>query len=230
MRRRSLTGHSRGRLRAVLLCLWPALLVGCSSSGTTPLGDSLKALFPASEQADARAASIPHATLSARLGDVQGLLVMGAQAGHLSYWPSREGGVLELNDGGLHATAGLPEDLLGTRYGRPLHAQPRQGGSHPWRQDTPYVFTLVRHWQDRETQVRRGEARGKMRCLGIETVELPLGNRALERCEVSLYWASGETTTATYWRDPASRRLWAVRETPWPGAPTMQWQVARHWW
>lgn len=208
----------------------PLLLAGCASSGTTPLGASLQALMPTSDRIGEQAASIPHATLSARLGEVQGLLVMGAQAGDVSYWPSRGGGVLELHDGGLHATAGLPEDLLGTRYGTARHDQTQYDSSRPWRQDAPHPFSLVRHWRDREGLVRRGEARGEMRCDAPETVELPLGSRSLERCEASLAWANGETTTSTFWRDPASRHLWAVRESPWPGAPTMQWQVARHWW
>ncbi|SEK40367.1 YjbF family lipoprotein [Halomonas daqiaonensis] len=220
MYRRSKTGNYRDRLRAVLLCALPLLLVGCASSGATPLGASLQALWPTDDRISEQAASVPHATLSARLGDVQGLLVMGAQVGDISYWPSRGGGVLELHDGGLHATAGLPEDLLGTHYGDAL----------PWRQDAPYPFTLVRHWRDSGGEVRRGEASGEMRCADAERVELPLGKRALERCEASLTWPSGKTTSSTFWRDPVSRHLWAVRESPWPGAPTMQWQVARHWW
>ncbi|APE32613.1 hypothetical protein BOX17_14670 [Halomonas aestuarii] len=186
--------------------------------------------MPANDRVDERAASIPHATLSARLGDVQGLLVMGAQAGSISYWPSRSGGVLELHDGGLHATAGLPEDLLGTRYSAARHGQTQYGSSRPWRQDTPYSYSLVRHWRDREAQLRQGEARAEMRCNATDTVDLPLGSRSLERCEATLAWANGETTRSIFWRDPVSRHLWAVRETPWPGAPTMQWQVARHWW
>ena len=211
-------------------CVMPLLLAGCASSGTTPLAASLQALLPDDDRVEAQAASIPHATLSARLGDVQGLRVMGAQAGDISYWPSRGGGVLELHKGGLHATAGLPEDLLGTRYGPARHGTPRHSESPPWRQDAPTPFMLVRHWRDDEGQVRRGEARGELRCAAAEPVALPLGERSLERCEALLAWAGGETTTSTYWRDPANRHLWAVRETPWPGAPTMQWQVARHWW
>ena len=213
----------RGRLRAVLSCLMPLLLIGCASSGTTPLGASLQALVPGDTRVGVQAAAIPHATLSARLGDVQGLRVMGAQAGDVSYWPARGGGVLELHNGGLQATAGLPADLLGTHYNS-AH------GREPWRQDAPAAFSLVRHWRNRQAEVKRGEARGEMQCAEAVAVELPLGRRALERCDATLSWASGETTEAIYWRDPASRRLWAVRETPWPGAPTMQWQVARHWW
>lgn len=198
----------------------PLLLAGCASSGSTPLGASLEALWPADDTISDQAAAIPHASLSARLGDLQGLLVMGASAGDMSYWPSRNGGVLELHDGGLHATAGLPDNLLGTRY----------DNGFPWREDSPYPFTLVRHWRDADGEIQRGEARGEMRCASPAKLALPLGSRVLERCEAALAWASGETTTSTFWRDPASRHLWAVRETPWPGAPTMQWQVARHWW
>ncbi|WP_337133759.1 hypothetical protein, partial [Staphylococcus aureus] len=67
-------------------------------------------------------------------------------------------------------------------------------------------------------------------CREATPVELPLGERMLERCDVTLAWASGEATQATWWRDPDNRNLWAVHETPWPGAPTIRWQVARHWW
>ncbi|WP_412930344.1 YjbF family lipoprotein [Halomonas sp.] len=213
-------GRFQGRLRAALSCALLGLLAGCASQGQTPLAASLQALWPDDEVTVANASAIPHASLSVSIGDVQGLMVLGTQAGDMTYWPAQHGMVLELHDGGLHATNGLAEDLLGTHYDDGV----------PWRQDAPASFTLVRHWHNRQGEVVRSEARGMMRCRGTERLPLPLEARDAERCNVSLDWIKGDTTTATYWRDPDTRRLWAVQETPWPGAPTMQWQVARHWW
>lgn len=213
-------GTRQGRLRAVLSCGLLVAVAGCASSGTTPLGASLQALWPDRQATAEQAEALPYASLSARLGAVEGLLVMGAEAGAMSVWPAPRGVVLELHDGGLHAFTGLDQTLLGTDY----------GGHLPWRQPAPQRFTLARHWQDEHGQARRGEARGQMNCREAALVELPLGERMLERCDVTLAWASGETTQATWWRDPDDRELWAVNETPWPGAPTIRWQVARHWW
>ncbi|XKE47215.1 YjbF family lipoprotein [Halomonas organivorans] len=202
------------------MCVLSGLLGGCASSGKTPLGASVAALWPDRSEAQVRATELPYASLSARLGDVQGLLVMGAQAGDVSYWPARDGLVLELWQGGLHAVRGLETDLLGSEY----------SPGPPWREAAPYAFRLVRHLSDASGIIRRVQAEGRMRCAPPERLALPLGERRLERCELILSWAGGETTSATLWRDPDTRHPWAVETTPWPGAPELEWQVARHWW
>jgi len=220
---------SRDRLRAVSSCVRAlslgAVLVmalgGCASSGPTPLATSLQALWPSDADAKREAAELPYASLVVRLENVQGLLVLGAKAGNNTLWPSAEGTVLSLHDGALHALAGSNQALLGSTYHDTL----------PWRQASPAHFRLARHWRDAEGFVHRGEAEGMMRCEETpEPISLPLGERRLERCEVALSWASGASTEATWWRDPDSRALWAVRETPWPDGPSLSWQVARHWW
>lgn len=214
-------GRFQGRLRAVLSCAVPvALLAGCASGGTTPLSASLAELFPDDQATARQATEIPHASLSVQLGDVSGLMVMGSQAGEMTYWPSGEGVVLELRDGGLHATSGLDANLLGTHY----------TGPPPWRREAPARVEMKRHWRDADGHVVQGTGEGQLRCDATEMLALPLAERELERCSLVLEWADGSTTDSTLWRDPSSHRLWAVDETPWPGAPTMQWQVARHWW
>ncbi|MDY7116692.1 hypothetical protein RAN53_10040 [Halomonas sp. SSL-5] len=214
---------SRDRLRAVLSCglvFSLAGLAGCASGKATPLASSLAALWPDTQAAEHRAAELPYASLIARLGNAQGLLVMGTQAGDITLWPSAQGGTLELHDGGLQSFSGGDVALLGTAY----------APQSPWHESSPARFTLTRHWRDAEGFVQRGEAEGVMRCEAPGPVRLPLGERVLERCEVSLAWASGASSEASWWRDPDSRRLWALEEQPWPDALTLRWQVARHWW
>lgn len=214
---------SRDRLRAVLSCglvFALATLGGCANGGTTPLASSFQALWPGTAEDERRAAELPYASLIVRLGNVQGLLVMGAQAGDSTLWPSAQGTTLELHHGGLQSFSGPDVALLGTTY----------APQAPWRLSSPAHFTLSRHWRNDDGFIQRGEAEGVMRCSGLEAIDLPLGERVLERCEVSLSWASGATTEARWWRDPDSRRLWALEEQPWPEAPTLRWQVARYWW
>ncbi|MCK2182989.1 YjbF family lipoprotein [Halomonas getboli] len=196
-----------------------ALLSGCASSGSTPLGASLDAILFGGDTG-AQAAAVPYASLDARLGDIQGLWVMGAQAGDITYWPGRNGVVLELEQGGLQAFQGLDTQLLGTRY-RP---------APPWRQASPSPVTVTRQVQNADGDIQRFQAEGTPHCAPARITELPLGKRALEACHLEWHWASGDITTATYWRDPATHRLWASAETPWPDGPDVSWRVARHWW
>ncbi|MCE8014823.1 YjbF family lipoprotein [Halomonas sp. MCCC 1A17488] len=196
-------------------------LAGCASDGLSPLGASLQTVLPSRGEASDQAAEIPYATLALRMGDLQGLAVMGTRAGDHSYWPLADGVLLALHAGGLYATSGLAQDLLATHY---PETPP------PWQLDTPARFVLVRHWQDSEGQLVRGVAQGTLACAAAEATELPLGDRPLERCTQQLRWEHGPSQNATLWRDPQERRLWAVDERPWPGAPRIRWQVARHWW
>jgi hypothetical protein len=195
------------------------LLGGCASSGSTPLGASLSAIFASGDTA-AEAETVPYASLDASIGNIQGLLVMGARAGDMTYWPGRNGVVVELKQGGLHAFRGLDTRLLGSRY-RP---------APPWQQASPTAVTLARHVQNASGDVSRYQAEGKAHCSHARRIDLPLGGRRLEACRLEWHWASGDITTATYWRDSDTHRLWAATETPWPHGPEVSWHVARHWW
>ncbi|WP_052719309.1 hypothetical protein [Halomonas sp. HG01] len=195
------------------------LMSGCASSGSTPLGASLSAiLFGGDIQAEAQA--LPYASLDASIGDIEGLLVLGTQAGDMTYWPAREGVILELSDGGLHAFQGPNTRLLGSTY------QP----TAPWQQTPQTTVTLTRHVEDAAGDMQRYQASGRLHCEPARLTALPLGERRLEPCHIEWHWTTGDTTSATYWRDPETQRLWAATETPWPDAPDVAWRVARHWW
>ncbi|MCE9664982.1 YjbF family lipoprotein [Halomonas sp. M5N1S17] len=212
----------QGRLRAVLLLCGAAFgLTACASDGLTPLGASLQTVLPQQGDVAAQAAEVPYASLSLRMGNLQGLAVMGAQANEQSYWPLTDGAMLALHAGGLYATSGLEQDLLATHYPE---------SAPPWQLDTPARFQLVRHWQNAEGQLVRGVAQGTLECEEAEMTALPLGERLLQPCQQHLQWEHGPSQRARLWRDPHDRTLWAVDEHPWPGAPRVRWQVARHWW
>ncbi|ERS91443.1 YjbF family lipoprotein [Halomonas sp. PBN3] len=199
-----------------------ALLAGCASGGASPaaaiLGDAL------SDPRDlaGQAAEIPFASLVLDAGDRRGLVVLGAEAAGETYWPAGDGGLVTLRHEGLHATAGLPADLLDSDYRGP--------GEAPWRAASPAEFAVTRTWQDADGLPRRLSARGRLRCEAAQPVELPLATLALERCAMTLRWENGATTAGVLWREPHSRRLWAGEEQAWPEGPTIRWEVARQWW
>ncbi|MDN3552584.1 YjbF family lipoprotein [Halomonas almeriensis] len=172
------------------------------------------------EDASAEAKAVPYASLDARVGDIQGLFVMGAKAGRMTYWPAQGGMLLELDGGGLQAFQGRDSRLLSSRY-RP---------EAPWQASSSSPVSLTRYVESSDGQVVRHLAEGTTRCSAEEPVALPLGERRLEVCRLELQWSRGETTTATYWRDPDTRRLWAVKQVAWPEGPEVSWRVARHWW
>jgi len=218
---------SRMRRTASLLVL--PLLAGCASGGATPLGDALQGLLPGNDPAAERAAALPYASLMLDAGDRRGLVVMGAQAGDTTLWPTGNRGLITLHQEGLQATAGLPQDLLDTRYW-PAGADASTSSYVPWRAPAPETFRMERSWQEAGKAVTRRSAEGRMRCRAAEPRELALASLALERCEQHLTWDDGRVTTATLWREPESRRLWAVAETAWPSGPRITWEVARPWW
>ncbi|MCE8025753.1 YjbF family lipoprotein [Billgrantia aerodenitrificans] len=178
-------------------------------------------MLPQRSGLPAQAAEIPYASLSLRMGGMQGLAVMGAQVGGHSYWPLADGMMLALHGGGLYATSGLEQDLMATHYPDSIL---------PWQLETPARFQLVRHWRNAEGELERGVAQGTLECAEAEPTRLPLGERLLQRCVQHLQWQHGPSQRSKLWRDPHDFTLWAVDERPWPGAPRIHWQVARHWW
>src|SRR5690554_6516386 len=246
----TLTAQRKSRPRAALSCLrrpalltvLPLLLAGCASGGLSPLGDALQTLLPTDDSATDRAAALPYASLALDAGDRRGLVVMGAQAGDTTLWPTGNQGLITLFHDGLQATAGLPRDLLDTRYW-PLDGdngaepdEPEPEGAMPaaayvpWHRETPVAFRLERSWQEADGAVARLAATGRLSCGTPEPRELPLASLPLRRCMQHLAWDDGRETTATLWLAPETRRLWAVEEKPWPGGPVIEWEVARPWW
>ena len=228
-KRKSRPRAALSRLRRVAPLVALPLLAGCASGGLSPLGDALQDLLPGGDQAGERAEALPYASLALDAGDRRGLVVMGAQAGDTTLWPTGSRGLITLYREGLQATAGLPRDLLDTRYW-PIERDAPQTGYVPWREAAPGAFRVERSWQEADGSVARLAAEGRLSCSPPEPRELPLVNLALQRCEQRLAWEGGRITTGTLWREAKSRRLWAVEETPWPGGPQIEWEVARPWW
>jgi len=204
-------------------------MAGCASGGASPLGEALQGLLPGDDPAIERAAALPYASLMLDAGDRRGLVVMGAQAGDTTLWPTGHRGLITLYHEGLQATAGLPLDLLDTRY-RPAGGNTSTTGYVPWRDATPASFRVERSWQAADGTVTHLSARGQLACQAPESRQLPRANLPLERCEQQLAWDDGRETTSILWREPESRRLWAVAETAWPDGPRIAWEVARPWW
>lgn len=234
MRRSSPERCARGRLRAAFsrAGLVGVLLgsAGCASHGTTPLGATLQGLVHDREAVNEQAAQIPYASLSVRLDSMRGLMVMGAQAGDHTWWPGAEGTALALLGGGLYAASGMEDELLATRY---RAGDSRTGDTHPyypWHQDTPQEFRIVREVRTASGAVARHEGHARLECDEATETELPLGARTLEKCTQQTTWADGSRTRASLWRAPDTRQLWAFDGQPWPDAPRVAWQVARHWW
>ncbi|MDZ7852537.1 MAG: hypothetical protein U5L98_07775 [Halomonas sp.] len=186
-----------------------------------------------------RAEALSFASLSLDTGDRRGLVVLGTLTGETSYWPTGANGLVALHQEGLHATAGLPQDLLHTRYSMHPKDSNNQGASLekaslegyvPWRDATPDTFRVTRLWRTTEGLVAGGEAQGHLTCHAPTPRELPLATLSLQRCEQRLQWQDGSITEGTLWRDAETLRLWSVSEQPWPGAAQFKWEVARPWW
>ncbi len=215
-------------LRAVSVVVGAGLLNGCASGGNSPLDEALTALLPDKAAANAQASEISFASLMVNTSDRQGLLVLGAMGGPATFWPTGNNSMISLYHGGLQATAGLPEDLLTTRY-FPLDAT-EAADYVPWQQATPVEYRLERLWEDNEGLTRALGATARLTCEAPTVVAYPLGEQRVERCVSHRQWDDGSNTRATLWRDAHSKRLWAVDEVPWPEGPRIQWEVARPWW
>lgn len=205
-------------------------LTGCANGGASPLGSAFTHWFPDESSASERAESLDYASLVVDTEDRAGLVVQAALAGPASYWPTGHQGMLVLYHEGLQATAGLPQDLLDTRY-LPLDgSSPQVADFVPWRQATPEPFRMERHWQAADGLPRQLAAQGSLTCDAPALRELPLGPRSLEPCTMQLAWEDGSHTRTRLWRDAETRRLWAGDGVAWPDGPRIRWEVARAWW
>lgn len=233
------TKGPRGRYPAITLLTAgvAALLGGCAGGGASPLGDSLRSALPGLGSGDAseRAAALPYASLSFATTAQRGLLVLGAESGAVTVWPTGREGALLLRHEGLGATAGMGQDLLSLRY----TAAPRAADSQvdaeptaflPWRAETPVNYQVHSQWRLPSGDMLSARGQAELRCAPATAYALPLGEQPLESCVERVRWEGGEQTRSTLYRSPESRRLWAAQLMPWPSGPTFDWEVARAWW
>lgn len=223
-----------GRCVKILVAGTALLLNGCAGGGISPLGDSLLATMPSlSSEATTparRAASLSYASLVLTTPDRSGLVVLGAEAGGTTLWPTGNQGAISLYHEGLAATAGLGQDLLSLRY-QPLEASSQADDAYlPWRQATPVRYRVESHWRRRDGDMVTARGQAKLHCDSAKPRPLPLGARPLEICREVVSWGSDRESVSYYYRSPDDRRLWAAEVMPWPDGPALRWEVARAWW
>lgn len=215
-------------LATIAGALW---LSGCANGELTPLGGSVRGLLAPSGEKPllTQAQRLPYASLMIETESLQGLVVLGAEAGETTIWPAGNATSLALHQDGLQATAGLSRDLLSLHY-MDAEAPGITLEPNPWRWPEPPAYRVMSRWQAHDGTQHAAEARGVLRCGAPAPTSLPLGSLPLQACHETLYWSSGEVSHSTLWRDPESLRLWAVELSPWPQGSTIGWQVARPWW
>ncbi|UYF99279.1 hypothetical protein [Halomonas sp. GD1P12] len=228
-------GERKSRLQALKTVTGAISLLamaGCSVLESSPIGQAIVALDPSKGLATAtQADSIPFASLALDSSTQRGLLVLGAQTGTQTHWPSQRG-FLSLESGGLYAASTLEGDLLSTRYYFDHSAAAdalAAAGELPWQRSQPR-FWIERHWVDTGGLSHAHRAEGHMTCKAPRTRALLLTELLLQPCDVTYTWDNGQTTRAQWWKDPITQRLWEVDEIAWPGGPDIKWQVARPWW
>ena len=225
--------YEEGRLRAaffwLVACAMPVLLGACSAGPSAPL-TTLLDLLPGGGDASERAAVLPYASIDFRIDGRGGLLVLSERQHESTYWQSGNRETIALENGYLDHTAGLATDLLMTRF----HVDKGVSDTAPWQlaqAGEPLTYVVQRQWQNAEGMPHTDAAQATLVCEAqAAAVELPLTTRSLQRCNETLIWSGGATTYSTLWRSPETHRLWAMATVPWPGAPPIEWQVARPWW
>ncbi|MFD2190036.1 YjbF family lipoprotein [Pistricoccus aurantiacus] len=213
-------GHgiiSRGRSLAVLSCLTLGLL-GCSSAGYSPLGNSFTSLIPDRDAIATTAESLPYASVAAHMDGNDALMIMAHQVGEDTFWQARDRATLQLQAGLPYRTAGFDNELLKLDY-------PPIGSAAP-KERLPVVVD----WQDAEGNEHHLTGWVQRQCQPEPQVELPLTTLDLERCEDKVVWSNGQTSRNTLWYRPQDQRVWAGSIEPWPDARRIGWQVARPWW
>lgn len=216
-----------GRPRAVFFCLamTSLLLSGCSLGGSRPLDGIVPGL--AADDVSDQAAATSYASLDFHVAGHGGLVILASQAGEMTYWQFRDSATVALEDGYLHSSAGLEQNVIDTQL--------RDGEGNvldtpPWRSSSSTAYRLEREWQTADGNLHHGQATALLDCEAAPSrVELPLTSRELQVCHETLNWKDGNVTHGTLWRAPEDGRLWAVETQPWPGGPIFDWQVARPW-
>lgn len=225
--------HKEGRLRAAffwfIACVLPLALSGCNVNPSAPLATVL-GLLPGASDVSQRAAELPYASIDFHIAGRGGLLVLAEYAGDVAYFQSASRETVVLENGYLDHTAGLATDLLMTRFRRTDGVL----SSAPWQAaeaGQPFTYVVQRQWQRAGSMPYTDAAQATLVCEEHTTpVELPLTTLSLQRCRETLVWSGGAETWSTLWRSPENHRLWAMTTVPWPGAPEIEWQVARPWW
>lgn len=225
-------------LYAVTL-LMVLLTAGCGT-GTGVVLDTFGDILPGgSSQSDEAvskyASQLPYASLDFEINGHGGLVVMAKHAGAQTYFQSSIRNVIGLRHGYLAETAGFKRNLLMTRlqYADGSSA-PSAAQFPPWQRaesGNPVQYTLERQWRGADDVLHTATARATLECdKKAGAVKLPLATVALQRCDETAVWASGDETHSLLWRDPEERMLWRVQTVPWPDGPEITWRVARPWW
>ncbi len=225
--------YLEGRLRAAFfwlgVCAVPFVLSACSVRPSAPVA-TLFGLLPGSSDVAERAAAVPFASIDFRIDGRGGLLVLGEHQRASTYWQSSSRETIALEHGYLHHTAGLATDLLMTHF----RVEGGVSDALPWQvaqAGEPLTYVVQRQWQSAKGMPRTDAARATLVCEAqAAPVELPLTTLSLQRCNETLVWSGGAKTYSTLWRTPETHRLWAMATVPWPGGPSIEWQVARPWW
>ncbi|GHB09950.1 YjbF family lipoprotein [Salinicola rhizosphaerae] len=199
----------------------PLAMTGCAL-GESP---SINSLLEGATGDDiaTQANDTPYASLDFKVDGNGGLIILAEQADALTYWQFSDNATVALQNGYLKSSAGLPSDLIDTRFDA--------SDSQPWRDSQPTGhYGIEREWRTADGQAHHGHARGALQCDSDPVeLELPLTTQTLQACLETLTWDDGETTTSTLWRSPTDHRLWAVDTQPWPDGPTFSWRIARPW-
>jgi len=224
---------SRGRLRAVFLCvsffLAASLAAGCASGQGSPWVSTFASALPGlGDDVSKQAAAIPYASVDLSVGGQGGLLILAEQTDALTFWQSSSRETIVFRNGYLNSTRGLRANLLASRMTTNTGA-----AIQPWQSaaTTPLTYRVERSWEDAKGRRHAGRANASFVCAETtESVELPLTTLDLERCTESLDWESGRQTRSVVWRHPQTHRIWVSDAVAWPGGPQVSWQVARPWW
>lgn len=222
------------------------LLAGCASGELSPLGSSLQGVVPALSSGPTpaeRATELPYASLLLDTRERSGLIVLGAESGRHTLWPTGQRGAISLYQDGLSATAGFSNDLLSLGYhsvqpaaggqaasGDASSATEDNGALAPWRQDTPVRYAIESYSQSESGDISFYRGKAQLSCDDATPHPLPLGERQLEHCTEQVSWQTGEKSVSHFYRSPDTRRLWAAEVVAWPGAAPIRWEVARPWW
>lgn len=226
----------KDRLRAVflyaLLVSFALSMVGCAAVRTSIL--DMQSNMPVESQSDIseQAANIRFASIKLEVDGTGGLLLLAEQAPRATYWATGQKQVVVLKLGHLYTTIGLNQDLVVSRYDPPLNTfnGPEAEGESS-QQAISHTHQLLRTWTTGDGREITGRGRASIACeAGTQRVELPLVTLPLEKCQEDVAWNSGEQTHSVYWRDPKTHRIWAANTVAWPGAPEINWEVARPWW
>lgn len=200
------------------------LLSGCSSH----LNNAFHLLFPKHSSLEQKAADLPYASLLFVLDGRKGLVVMAYLAHDNSYFLASGQVSLTLKNGYLQQLGGTLPSLLMTQV-----TQDNNLLTAPWQQaevGIPVHYQVLREWRDADTQLHADRAQASLACTAASPTKLALQTLPLQACTETLVWSNGKKTTSTLWRNPTDKHLWRVQTQPWPGAPSIEWQVAKAWW